>query len=97
MNINLHIDSIVLDGIELGPGQHHLLHEMVTAELTTLLNADTMRGVNSSFQDARSVSGGAISFGGNTAALGTQLAQRIHGSIIGTGSGQLPQGGGLRQ
>ena len=97
MNVNLHIDSIVLDGIELGPGQHHLLHEMVTAELTTLLGADPMQGMKPSFQDARSVSGGAITFGGNTAALGTQLAQSIHGSIIGPGNGHLSHDGGLRQ
>lgn len=52
MNINLHIERLVLDGIPLGPGQRLLLQVAVEAELTRLLE-------NSGLSDALQ-SGGAL-------------------------------------
>jgi hypothetical protein len=36
-NINLHIESIVLDGVDLAPGQSQLLQQTVASQLTTML------------------------------------------------------------
>ena len=38
MNINLHIERLILDGVDIAPGQRHLLQANVTTELTRLLN-----------------------------------------------------------
>ena len=34
MNIKLHIERLVLDGVNIAPGQRHLLQASVTTELT---------------------------------------------------------------
>ena len=97
MNINLHIDSIVLDGIDLPPGQRHALHDIVASELKMLLHTNAIHGVPSTFSDASKLSGGSISHTGNTASLGSQLAQRVHASISDSRAGQLHNGGGTRR
>jgi hypothetical protein len=97
MNINLHIDSIVLDGIDLPPGQRHALHEIVAAELKMLLNTDAAHGIPSTFSDAPKMSGGPISLTGNTASLGSQLAQSVHASIAASDAGHLHNGGDPRR
>ncbi|MBE9549530.1 MAG: hypothetical protein IMF09_09015 [Proteobacteria bacterium] len=38
MNINLHIERLVLDGVNIAPGERHLLRSSVTTELTRMLN-----------------------------------------------------------
>ena len=38
MNIHLHIERLILDGIDLPPEQHSALEAAVTAELTHLLS-----------------------------------------------------------
>jgi hypothetical protein len=63
MNINLHIERLVLDGIPLGPGQRPLLQTAVEAELTRLLSKG---GLNNALQ-----SGGALY---NVRTAGIQLA-----------------------
>jgi hypothetical protein len=37
MNINLHIERLVLDGVDTAPGQRHLLQGAVETELARLL------------------------------------------------------------
>jgi len=37
MNINLHIERLVLDGVNIAPGQHHVPQTSVETELTRLL------------------------------------------------------------
>ena len=97
MNINLHIDSIVLDGIDLPPSERHALHAAVTAELTMLLNSNASRGVPNTFSDSPRLSGFSISNTGNAISLGSQLAQSLHASISDSGAGSLHIGGGFRQ
>ncbi len=38
MNINLHIERLVLDGVNITPGERHLLQTSVTTELTQMIN-----------------------------------------------------------
>ena len=40
MNIQLHIERLILDGVTLGPGQRVLVQAAVEAELTRLLAAN---------------------------------------------------------
>lgn len=37
MNINLHINRLVLDGVDLAPGQSSLLQKSIVSQLTQLL------------------------------------------------------------
>lgn len=53
MNINLHIERLVLDGINIAPGQSHLLKATITNELTQLLNSG---GLDRSFVEGRVLS-----------------------------------------
>lgn len=83
MNISLHIERLVLDGIPLGPGQGPLLQAAVEAELTRLL-------ANGGLSDALQ-SGGALynvrtagiqlADGGSPAQLGEQIAGAVYGGI----------------
>jgi hypothetical protein len=52
MNINLHIERLVLDGITLAPNQRHLLQASVEAELTRLLGEG---GLNSQLSEGLSL------------------------------------------
>jgi hypothetical protein len=89
MNINVHIERLILDGLTLPPGQRPILQAAVAAELTRLL---TESGLSPAIQ-----SGGAVSSlpAGNfqlTAdnqpnQLGTQVAQAVYGGIGPTAEG----------
>lgn len=81
MNINLHIERLVLDGIPLDPGRRPLLQAAVEAELTRLLENG---GLNDALQ-----TGGAFY---NVRAAGIQLAddtsptrlgEQIAGAVFG--------------
>jgi hypothetical protein len=83
MNINLHIERLVLDGIPLGPGQRPLLQAAVETELTRLL-------ANGGLSDAIQ-SGGALynvrtasiqlANDGSPARLGERIAGAVYGGI----------------
>lgn len=81
MNVNLHIERLVLDGISIPPGQRPHLQAAVEGELTRLL---TEGGAPSSWP-----SGGAVPYvaaesiqlghDSNPKALGSQIAQAVYG------------------
>jgi hypothetical protein len=83
MNISLHIERLVLDGLNIGPGQGDQVKVAVEAELTRLL---TNGGLDDALQ-----SGGAlprVRTGGievanneNPARLGEQIAGAVYGGI----------------
>jgi hypothetical protein len=83
MNINLHIERLVLDGLSIDSRQGALVKEAVTAELTRLLEEN---GLPASLQ-----SGGAfpnmqtqsvnLTAGKNPALSGEQIAQAVYGRI----------------
>lgn len=82
MNINLHIERLVLEGINIAPSQRHLLQASVEAELSRLLTA---RGLASSFEQGTAIpklSTRAIQMTGNSPVqLGQQIAQSVYGGI----------------
>jgi hypothetical protein len=83
MNIRLHIEGLVLDGVDVPPEQRHLLQVSVEAELARLLAS---RGVS-----ARLAAGGALpqvfangiqlASGNAVAELGGQIARSVYGGI----------------
>jgi len=82
MNINLHIERLVLDGVDIAPGQRHLLQASVETELTRLL---TDRGLTPSLAQGvalprLSISGMQLT-GNNPTQLGQQIAQSVYGGI----------------
>ncbi|MBA3946490.1 MAG: hypothetical protein H0X37_18235 [Herpetosiphonaceae bacterium] len=83
MNINLHIDRLVLDGIELAPGQRLLLQAAVEAELGRLL---TEGGIAPTLQTGGTlprVSGGTMQMTNpnNPQSLGQEIARSVYGGL----------------
>lgn len=83
MNVNLHIERLILDGIDIGPNQRHLLHVSLQAELTRLLTEGELA--------APLARGGALPLiaspatqltsGHDPVALGRQIAGAVYGGI----------------
>lgn len=83
MNINLHIERLVLDGISLDAGQRPLLQAAVEAELARLLSSG---GLAPALQ-----TGGArqrltapsmqLTGGGSPDTFGRQIARSVYGGI----------------
>ncbi len=83
MNINLHIERLVLDGINIASGQSRLMQAGLTTELTRMLrdrglSPGLAKGINLS-----SVSTDGIEFAGSTTLkqLGRKIAQTVYGEI----------------
>ena len=81
--INLHIERLVLEGLELGPGQGDLVRAAVAAELTRLLTEGGLAGQFQSSAALPSVRVGAIHLAPTSepAQLGGQIAQAVYGGI----------------
>jgi hypothetical protein len=83
MNVNLHIDRLILDGIDVGPAQRPHLQAAVEAELGRLL---TEGGMGESLAAGGAVpslraEGFQMSGDGNPAQLGQQIARSVYGGI----------------
>jgi hypothetical protein len=82
MDINLHIERLVLDGVDIVPGQNDLLQASVTNELTQLFNSG---GLASNIVDGASLkqvrANNIQMSGGKPRALGQQIAQSVYGGI----------------
>ena len=82
MNINLHIERLVLDGVNVAPGQRHLLQSIVATELTRML---TDGGLSPSL--AQSVALPRITADvihmtdNNPTHFGQQIAKSVYGGI----------------
>jgi len=83
MNINLHIERLVLDGISLSPIEHPLLHAAVEAELTRLLASGSLSDALKSGGALYRVRAADIQLAneGNPARLGEQIAGAVYGGI----------------
>lgn len=83
MNINLHIDSIVLDGIDMAHGQSHLLQHSISTQLTTMLRQRFGTSDMPCTGDHATVQGASVQLTQNTtaASLGPQLAGVVYASI----------------
>lgn len=84
MNINLHIDRVVLDGIDLKPGEQHWVKAALEAELSRLLTESG--ALESGFAQNLTVPRIAsnniqLSGDNNPVRLGEQIAQSVYGGI----------------
>jgi hypothetical protein len=83
MNINLHIERLVLDGISLAPGGRPLLQAAVEAELIRLLASsglsDALRS-GGALYNVRTA-GIQLASDGSPAQLGEQIAGAVYGGI----------------
>lgn len=83
MNINLHIERLVLDGISLSPGERPLLQAAIEAELTRLLaNGDLNDALRSggALYSVRTA-GIQLENDGSPGRLGEQIAGAVYGGI----------------
>ena len=86
MNINLHIERLILDGLPITPSQGPVVQAAVEAELTRLL---TENGLAASLQTDLAVpsvraNGIQLTAGSNPAQMGTQIAQSVYSGMMKT-------------
>ncbi len=85
MNVNLHIERLVLEGIEVGPAQRPHLQAALEAELGRLIGEG---GVGGSLAGGGAVpslkaNGFQMNGEGNPAQLGRQIAGAVYGGMLG--------------
>ena len=80
MNINLHIERLVLDGIALSPEQRPHLQATIESELSRLIDEQGWPAPSSSTQVYR-VAANSVHIGQtiDAASLGQQIARSVHG------------------
>jgi len=83
MNINLHIDRLILDGLPMPHSQRPLLQAAVEAELTRLLTADGLSPGLSAGGAISHLPAGSLQLthDNSPAQLGRQIAQSVYGGI----------------
>jgi len=82
MNINLHIERLILDGVHIAPNQRHLLQANVTTELTRLINNGGLAGNIVEGVALTQLSTRSIQLTNNKPKqLGQQIAQSVYGGI----------------
>jgi hypothetical protein len=83
VNIELHIERLILDGLQVEPRNCSHLQAAAEAELTRLLTADGLRSELSSSSNLRSLGAGEIHVTSQTpvAELGNHIARAVHGGI----------------
>lgn len=82
MKINLHIDRLVLDGVDVATGQRDILQTSVINELTQLLSNGSIAGNSLRGIGQRDLSPNAIQLTNSKAdKLGQQIAQSVFGGI----------------
>lgn len=82
MNINLHIERLVLDGLPLNRQQGLLLQTAVEAELTRLLTEQGLAGLSGgSAMPVMKTNSIHIGNQPTPAQLGAQIAQSVYGGI----------------
>jgi len=83
MSVQLHIDRLILDGVDITPGQRPLLQAAVATELARLLDAGGLSHELSGGAVLPRVTGSAIRIGGDNTPtqLGRQIAAAVYGGI----------------
>lgn len=79
MNINLHIDRLILDGVTLSQRERTLLGASLEAELTRLLTTGGLPTTFPSSGAVPSVSANAMQMNNNPVQMGQQIAQAVYG------------------
>ena len=85
MNVHVHIERLILDGISIAPGQRGLLHAAVEAELARLLAAGGLSPELLAGGATPSVPADGIRLtrGSSPAQLGSHIARAVYGGIGG--------------
>jgi hypothetical protein len=93
MNVVVHIDRLVLDGVALEPGQQHLLQAAVQAELARLLAAGALAPELAAGMAVPRVAGAplALPAGAQSAAAGRSIAASVYGAIGGMDGAAMPR------
>lgn len=83
MNINLHIEQLLLDGVQIAPNQRHLLQASIEAELTRLLSQGGLApGMNQGLAVPKiSAANLQLTPGNNPTQLGQQIAASVYSGI----------------
>ena len=82
MTINLHINRLVLDGINIAPDERHLLQANLTIELSQLLNNGGLADSLVKGAALPHISTNSIQLNDNKPMeLGQQIAQSLYGGI----------------
>jgi hypothetical protein len=83
MNVKLHIERLVLEGLDIAPGQRHLLQAAVETELTRLLAEGGLASPLSGGVALPRVASPAIQLnsGSGPTELGRQIAGALYGGI----------------
>ena len=82
MNIKLHIERLVLDGVNIAPGQRHVLQVSVETELIRLLTDGGLSPGLAQGTALPRVSADAIQLtNNNPTQLGQHIAQSVYGGI----------------
>lgn len=90
MKIELHIERLILDGLQVGRGERADLQASVEAELSRLLMSGGLRSELLSGVRVRSLAGGEIHLTNQPtgAQLGNHIAQAVHSGIAAETAGQ---------
>jgi hypothetical protein len=90
MNVNLHIDRLVLDGVQLAPNQRHFLQASIEAELTRLISQGGVAPAMNQGLAVPKISADhlQLSTGATPAQLGQQIAASVYSGIGNGGKGQ---------
>lgn len=85
MNIELHIDRLILEGIDLEFADRGLLETAVTAELTRLLEVNGLRGGVGNGRSLASLTANPISLPENQSAdgVGQEIGRAVYGTVAG--------------
>jgi hypothetical protein len=83
ININIHIERLILDGLPISHSQRPMVQAAVEAELARLLTNDGLAPGLQTGGMAPRIPGGDIQLTGdnNPKALGQQIAQAVYGGI----------------
>lgn len=83
MKINLHIDRVILEGVNLKPGQQHLVQAGLEAEFSRLLKDRRLASGFTRNLAVPRVTASDIRLSGdnNPSQLGEQIAQSVYGGI----------------
>lgn len=85
MKLSLQIERLVVEGVAIAPGQHHVLHSAVTNELNRMLTASGISPELAKGAVLRQVPVNNIHLTNNNPnQLGQQIARSIYGGLRGT-------------
>lgn len=81
MNVNLHIERLILEGIPLSMREREVLETAVTTELTRLISESGLPAVMPTSGVVPSLAAGTVQLGpdNNPTLLGQQIAQAVYG------------------